>query len=169
MLKLGTSAGNSFVEDDNGRLFYVKGCVNERPAVCDDDKPLMTTTIRRELPAMEDVEFERLDQLSRGKLRHFLLGSPSGEFSYSALIGAIRYRWCLGYSWNEQVETILAFEQRWKEWESKHTDPKMLPSYLRPYLDSEGKLIEDGKNPEDQAHPLPPGDPTQKLAGATPS
>ena len=71
-------SGNSFVEDDNGRLFYVKGCVNERPTVCDEDKPLMTTTIRRELPAMEDVEFERLDQLSRGKLRHFLLGSPSG-------------------------------------------------------------------------------------------
>lgn len=77
--------GNAFVEDDNGRLFYVKGNVNERIAVCDDDKPLMTSTIRREIPAISDAEFEHLDQLSCGKLRHFLLGSPSG-YSWTELV-----------------------------------------------------------------------------------
>ena len=41
----------------------------------------------RELPAMDDLEFEKLDRLSGGKLRHLLLGSPSG------------------YSWTEQVRS----------------------------------------------------------------
>uniref|UniRef100_A0A0M3IIE3 ATP synthase subunit s-like protein n=1 Tax=Ascaris lumbricoides TaxID=6252 RepID=A0A0M3IIE3_ASCLU len=77
--------GNAYAEDDNGRLFYIAGKVNERPAVCDEDKPLMTSTIRREIPEMDDMEFERLDKLSGGKLRHLLVGSPSG------------------YSWSEQV------------------------------------------------------------------
>ena len=44
--------------------------------------------IRREIPTMDDVAFERLDRLSGGKLRHLLVGSPSG------------------YSWNEQVRNI---------------------------------------------------------------
>lgn len=78
--------GNVFLEDDNGKLFYVKGSVNERAVVCDNDKPLMTSTIRREIPSIPEIEFEQLDQLSRGKLRHFLLGSPSG------------------YSWTDQVK-----------------------------------------------------------------
>lgn len=43
------------------------------------------STIRREIPEMDDMEFERLDKLSGGKLRHLLVGSPSG------------------YSWSEQV------------------------------------------------------------------
>lgn len=70
--------GNAFVEDDNGRLFYVAGCVSERPAVNEEDKPIMISTIRREIPKMDDVEFERLDRLSGGKLRHLLVGSPAG-------------------------------------------------------------------------------------------
>lgn len=82
MLLLFTSLiflGNAFVEDNNGRLFYVKGNVNERIAVCDNDKPLMTSTIRREIPVIPEAEFEHLDQISHGKLRHFLIGSPSGH------------------------------------------------------------------------------------------
>ncbi|ETN80838.1 hypothetical protein NECAME_08915 [Necator americanus] len=39
--------GNMFAEDDNGRLFYIGGSVNERPVVCDNDAPIMTSTIRR--------------------------------------------------------------------------------------------------------------------------
>ncbi|RCN25418.1 hypothetical protein ANCCAN_25211 [Ancylostoma caninum] len=74
-----------FAEDENGRLFYVGGNVNERPAVCDNDKPIMTSTIRREIPAMSDEEFDKIDRLSGGKLRHLLVGSPSG------------------YEWNSQV------------------------------------------------------------------
>lgn len=73
------------MEDDNGRLFYVRGNVNERPTVNDDDKPIVTSTIRREIPAIPEAEFDRLDQLASGKLRHLLLGSPSG------------------YSWTEQA------------------------------------------------------------------
>lgn len=42
-----STSGNAFVEDENGRLFYIAGNVNERPTVCDDDKPIMTSTIRR--------------------------------------------------------------------------------------------------------------------------
>lgn len=34
--------GNAYAEDDDGRLFYVAGRINERPVVTDDDKPLMT-------------------------------------------------------------------------------------------------------------------------------
>jgi hypothetical protein len=58
--------GNAFVEDDHGRLFYVSGSVNERPVVCDADKPLMTSLIRRELPKMDPEEFEELDILTKG-------------------------------------------------------------------------------------------------------
>ncbi|KAK6051229.1 hypothetical protein COOONC_11266 [Cooperia oncophora] len=83
--------GNLFAEDDNGRLFYIGGNVNERPAVCDNDKPIMTSTIRREIPKMSDEEFERIDRLSGGKLRHLLVGSPSG------------------YEWNSQVRPFRTF------------------------------------------------------------
>lgn len=37
--------GNVHIEDDNGRLFYVAGRVNERAVVCDEDKPIMTRLI----------------------------------------------------------------------------------------------------------------------------
>ncbi|VDM65903.1 unnamed protein product [Strongylus vulgaris] len=79
--------GNMFAEDDNGRLFYIGGNVNERPVVDDNDKPIVTSTIRREIPAMSDREFDEIDQLSGGKLRHLLVGSPSG------------------YEWNSQVRS----------------------------------------------------------------
>uniref|UniRef100_A0A1I8E8V6 ATP synthase subunit s, mitochondrial n=1 Tax=Wuchereria bancrofti TaxID=6293 RepID=A0A1I8E8V6_WUCBA len=105
--------GNAYVEDDDGRLFYVAGRVNERPAVTDDDKPLMTSTIRRELPEMEIAEFERLDELSGGKLRHLLVGSPSG------------------YSWTQEVETILSFEEKWKKKRGIPVDQKLLPKSKR--------------------------------------
>lgn len=62
--------GNAFVEDDNGRLFFAKGTsINERPAVCDADKPLITSLIRRELPRMDPEQFEQLDELSKGEGR----------------------------------------------------------------------------------------------------
>jgi hypothetical protein len=65
------------VEDDNGRHFYVRGTVSERPSVCDMDKPLMTSLIRRELPKMDAEEFEELDDLSRGKLpQDSVTGNP---------------------------------------------------------------------------------------------
>ncbi|KAM3723037.1 Distal membrane-arm assembly complex protein [Dirofilaria immitis] len=101
--------GNAYAEDDDGRLFYVAGRINERPAVTDDDKPLMTSTIRRELPEIEIAEFERLDELSGGKLRHLLVGSPSG------------------YSWTQEVETILSFEKKWKKKLGIPIDQKLLP------------------------------------------
>ncbi|KJH43021.1 hypothetical protein DICVIV_10991 [Dictyocaulus viviparus] len=108
--------GNLFAEDDNGRLFYVGGCVNERPAVCDNDMPIMTSTIRREIPKMTDEEFEEIDSLSGGKLRHLLVGSPSG------------------YEWNSQVETILQFEAKYNEKRGIFVDPKMLPKNKREKL-----------------------------------
>ena len=77
----------------------MKGCVNERYVVDDDDKPLVMSTIYRELPKMEDVEFEKLDKLTNGKLRHYLLGSPSG------------------YIWSQDVETILSFLDQLKRWD----------------------------------------------------
>ena len=122
--------GNAFVEDDNGRHFYVRGTVSERPSVCDMDKPLMTSLIRRELPKMDAEEFEELDDLSRGKLRHLLVGSPSG------------------YSWTEQVETILTHEDGWKRWEGIPTDLKMLPRYKRAALleaKRRQQLLDDGE------------------------
>lgn len=112
--------GNAHAEDDNGRLFYVSGRVNERATVCDEDKPLVTSLIRREIPEMDGVEFERLDKLSGGKLRHLLVGSPSG------------------YSWSDQVETILSFEEKWKTKQGIPVDRKMLPKTKRPpMLESE--------------------------------
>ncbi|EFO25657.2 hypothetical protein LOAG_02823 [Loa loa] len=114
--------GNIYAEDDDGRLFYVAGRVNERPAVTDDDKPLMTSTIRRELPEMEIAEFERLDELSGGKLRHLLVGSPSG------------------YSWTQEVETILSFEEKWKKRRGIPIDQKLLPkSRCMPQLEDSVK------------------------------
>ncbi|KAK6060230.1 hypothetical protein COOONC_02117 [Cooperia oncophora] len=119
--------GNLFAEDDNGRLFYIGGNVNERPAVCDNDKPIMTSTIRREIPKMSDEEFERIDRLSGGKLRHLLVGSPSG------------------YEWNSQVETILQFEADYNEKRGIPVDPKMLPKDRRKELPEEEKprLLEE--------------------------
>ncbi|KAI6228668.1 ATP synthase subunit s, mitochondrial [Aphelenchoides fujianensis] len=101
--------GNVFVEDDDGALFYVSGKVNERPTVNDEDLPIMTSTIRRDLPEMDEAEFERLDRLSRGRLRHLLVGSPSG------------------YMWSDQVETILAHEAKLNKKLGVPTDAKMLP------------------------------------------
>jgi len=118
--------GNVFAEDDNGRLFYVKGRVNERPVVDDDDKPLMQSLIRRELPKMDDAEFEKLDMLAGGKLRHFLLGSPSG------------------YSWSQDVETILSFEDQLKRWDRIPNNPKLFPKHKRKeLLRLSGKLYEE--------------------------
>ncbi|KAL6727338.1 hypothetical protein Aduo_009226 [Ancylostoma duodenale] len=113
--------GNMFAEDENGRLFYVGGNVNERPAVCDNDKPIMTSTIRREIPAMSDEEFDKIDRLSGGKLRHLLVGSPSG------------------YEWNSQVETILQFEAEYNEKRGIPVDPKMLPKERREKFSEEEK------------------------------
>ncbi|CAI4228962.1 unnamed protein product [Auanema sp. JU1783] len=124
--------GNIFAEDDNGRLFYIGGEINERPAVCDMDKPIMTGTIRREVPEMSDEDFDKLDALSGGKLRHLLIGSPSG------------------YEWNEQVETVLQFESKWNKKENIPVNSKMLPESERPrfkpetkhsHLDEEKKLF----------------------------
>lgn len=42
-------AGNAFAEDENGRLFYIAGSVNERPTVTDDDNPIVTSTVKREV------------------------------------------------------------------------------------------------------------------------
>ncbi|CAJ0598701.1 unnamed protein product [Cylicocyclus nassatus] len=105
--------GNMFAEDENGRLFYINGNVNERPVVDDNDKPIVTSTIRREIPAMSDEEFDKIDRLSGGKLRHLLLGSPSG------------------YEWNSQVETILQFEADYNEKRGIPTNTKMLPKEKR--------------------------------------
>lgn len=98
-----------FVEDDNGELFYVHGKIEERATVNDDDQPIVTSTIRRNLPEMDEVEFERLNQLSNGKLRHLMLGSPSG------------------YMWSDQVERILSHEHKLDKQIDQKTDTKMLP------------------------------------------
>lgn len=104
-----TSLGNVFVEDDKGELFYVKGRISEKASVNDEDQPLVTSTIRRDLPQMDEVEFERLDRLAKGRLRHQLVGSPSG------------------YIWSDQVETILSHEHKLNKRLNVPTDPKMLP------------------------------------------
>ncbi|KAI6172303.1 hypothetical protein M3Y98_00957800 [Aphelenchoides besseyi] len=101
--------GNVFVEDDNGALYYVAGKINERATVNEEDQPIMTSTIRRDLPEMDEIEFERLDRLSKGRLRHLLVGSPSG------------------YMWSDQVETILAHEAKLDKKDGRLTDSKMLP------------------------------------------
>uniref|UniRef100_A0AC35TI37 ATP synthase subunit s, mitochondrial n=1 Tax=Rhabditophanes sp. KR3021 TaxID=114890 RepID=A0AC35TI37_9BILA len=105
--------GNIHGEDDDGRLFYLQGCVNEVPTVDDNDLPIITNTIRREIPKMSDEEFEELDLLSGGKLRHLLVGSPSG------------------YGWHETVETILSFEHQFKLNKGQIVDNKMLPRSKR--------------------------------------
>jgi hypothetical protein len=58
---------------------------------------------------MDEVEFERLDRLAKGRLRHQLVGSPSG------------------YIWSDQVETILSHEHKLNKRLKAPTDPKMLP------------------------------------------
>lgn len=87
--------------------------MNERATVDDEDTPIVQSLIKRELPAMDDAEFERLDKMSKGKLRHFLVGSPSG------------------LSWTQDVETILSFEYEINRWERIPTATKMLPKARR--------------------------------------
>jgi hypothetical protein len=87
----------------------VKGRISEKATVNDEDQPLVTSTIRRDLPQMDEVEFERLDRLTNGRLRHQLIGSPSG------------------YIWSDQVDTILSHEHKLNEKLKIPTDPKMLP------------------------------------------
>ncbi len=108
--------GNAHVEDDNGRMFYIHGKVSERPVVDDDDKPIMMSLIRREMPEMPIEEFNRLDELSGGKLRHLLIGSPSG------------------LRWSDEVERVLCFDEQWKLKEGYDIHPFLLPKSKRPQL-----------------------------------
>ncbi|KAI1721421.1 TGS domain-containing protein [Ditylenchus destructor] len=117
--------GNAFVEDNNGRFFYVLGNVNERAVVDDNDHPVVHSTIRREIPALDDETFEELDNLSKGKLRHFLLGSPSG------------------HSWTQLSERIMTYDEQWKHFDRIPVDTKMLPRYKRlPVLEAKQKELE---------------------------
>lgn len=120
-------------EGDDGQLFYLGGKVDERPIVDDADKPLMQSLIRRDVPAISDAELEELDKLSGGKLRHLLIGSPSG------------------LSWTDEVERTLSFEAKWKAKKQLEVHPFMLPpSKHRPPKRDEKKQIED----EDNKHKL---------------
>ncbi|EFP10441.1 hypothetical protein CRE_22919 [Caenorhabditis remanei] len=108
--------GNAFVEDDNARLFMVMSSSDsgEKAVTDDNDNPIMTSTVRREIPKMSDQEFEEINALSGGKLRHLLVGSPSG------------------YEWNETTEKILEHEASLNLADDVITDPKMLPRGQRP-------------------------------------
>ncbi|CAD6188248.1 unnamed protein product [Caenorhabditis auriculariae] len=118
--------GNAFVEDDNGRLFYVMGDVDERAVVDDGDNPIMTSTVRREIPDMSDEQFDKINALSGGKLKHLLVGSPSG------------------YEWTSTTETILQSEAEWKSRAGIDVNPKMLPG--RTYeIEKQNKLEEEKK------------------------
>uniref|UniRef100_A0A8R1DJJ6 Uncharacterized protein n=1 Tax=Caenorhabditis japonica TaxID=281687 RepID=A0A8R1DJJ6_CAEJA len=100
-------------------------------AVTDDhDNPIMTSTVRREIPKMSDEEFEKINALSGGKLRHLLVGSPSG------------------YEWNETTEKILEHEAKLNAKDGVITDPKMLPRGQRPAfeLDAEPSRLELAKS-----------------------
>ncbi|UMM21379.1 hypothetical protein L5515_003085 [Caenorhabditis briggsae] len=122
--------GNAFMEDDNSRLFLVMSTSSEERAVTDDnDNPIMTSTVRREIPKMSDLEFEKINALSGGKLRHLLVGSPSG------------------YEWNETTEKILEHEASLNLADDVITDPKMLPHGKRPEfeLEESRSKLEDAK------------------------
>uniref|UniRef100_A0A0N4ZEM0 ATP synthase subunit s-like protein n=1 Tax=Parastrongyloides trichosuri TaxID=131310 RepID=A0A0N4ZEM0_PARTI len=119
--------GNIHIEDDNGRLYYVHGCVNERPTVDDNDLPIITNTIKKDVPKMSDVEFEELDRLSDGKLRHLLVGSPSA------------------YSWSDAVETILSFEEQYKLKHGEIVDSKLLPLSKRQDVIKEVEKLEENR------------------------
>ncbi|CAB3403453.1 unnamed protein product [Caenorhabditis bovis] len=131
--------GNAFLEDDNSRLFLVMGNVNERPVTDDLDNPIMTSTVRREIPKISDVEFERIDALSGGKLRHLLVGSPSG------------------YEWTETTERILEHEAKWKSQDGILIDRKMLPKSQRPEIELEMPLskLEEAKKKFFEDYPGP--------------
>ncbi|CAD8126359.1 ATP synthase subunit s-like protein [Caenorhabditis elegans] len=122
--------GNAFVEDDNSRLFLVMSTSSDDKAVTDDhDNPIMTSTVRREIPKMDDAEFEEINALSGGKLRHLLVGSPSG------------------YEWTETTERILEHEAELNLTDNVITDPKMLPRGKRPEfeLPEHRSRLEDAK------------------------
>ena len=80
---------------------------------------------------MNDAEFERLDRLSNGRLRHLLVGSPSG-YMWSDQVRAACYSIILSYTNTLlQVETILAHEAALNAKSKTPTDPKMLPTKER--------------------------------------
>jgi hypothetical protein len=86
--------GNLHAADDNGHLYSVGGkferlevvnfcldnisklCV-QRPCVDKLDKPTFMSLIRRDVPKMPLMDLIQLDKLSRNKLKHLLIGSPS--------------------------------------------------------------------------------------------
>ncbi|CEF68537.1 ATP synthase subunit s-like protein [Strongyloides ratti] len=119
--------GNIHIEDDNGNLYYVKGCINERPTVDDNDLPIVTSTIKMDVPKMSDIEFEELDRLTQGKLRHLLVGSPSA------------------YSWTEATEQILSFEEKYKLKRGEIVDPKLLPLSKREDVIREVEKLEQAR------------------------
>ncbi|CAI5444079.1 unnamed protein product [Caenorhabditis angaria] len=124
--------GNAFLEDENSRLFLVMSTSSDKAVTDDNDNPIMTSTVRREIPKIDDAEFEKINALSGGKLRHLLVGSPSG------------------YEWNETTEKILEHEALLNSRDNIKTDPKMLPASKRPKFQlsepPEKSKLEEAKN-----------------------
>ena len=68
------------VRDDAGELYFVRGpgMRHERPLVDEFGLPLLRSHVRKDPPALPYETVEELNALSDGKLKHGLVGSPSG-------------------------------------------------------------------------------------------
>jgi hypothetical protein len=66
--------------------FVQRSCVDKL------DKPVFMSLIRRDVPNMPLMDLIQLDKLSRNKLKHLLIGSPSSvhwseDIGWSSVIG----------------------------------------------------------------------------------
>lgn len=71
--------------------YYLKGMRHEKPITDQFKLPLYLSRIRMDPPEIDPVEAEEINRLTDGKLKHLLVGSPSGE-------------------WTIETERILSFE-----------------------------------------------------------
>ena len=87
------AVGNIHAVDDNGHFYNIGGRIDkilevkrelhemtqylQKSLVDDWDRPIITSHIRKDVPNMPLADLLRLDRLSRHRIKHLLLGSPS--------------------------------------------------------------------------------------------
>lgn len=122
--------GNLHLKDRSGEFYFLKGNLTnfERPIFDELGLPLYMSRIRRDLPDLPPEEVEKLNRLVDGKLKHLLVGSPSGEWTVETerLLSFEAYRkWKIG----EQIEPILLPESM-KDPASKETFVQKIRKFL---------------------------------------
>lgn len=108
--------GNLHVKDRSGDLYYLAGpgLQHEKPMVDEFGLPLVVNRVRKDPPDLPLQEFDWLNALSDGKLKHQLIGSPSGT------------------NWSAETERLLTFEAyQMLANEDRLPEPALLPECMK--------------------------------------